>query len=102
MSELLFGGGVGEISDALAERIEAATAEYGVVLVRHRPAGCNCGGNCNVGCVPWAECPAVPQTYWFAGPNRGQGFDDQLRRDVFAALDAAGIKLPVGKGTEDE
>jgi hypothetical protein len=64
----LFGCGAGHLP-AKAQRI---AAKFGADLVNYTE-------------------PRGRKRHWFAGPNRGQPFDQQLSRDVMAALEAAGI-----------
>ena len=82
MSEYCFGGGSGWLST----RAEKAAKREGAELCNFTDAQCLCGG----GCRPHT-CPES-RRHWFAVPNRGWPFDQEVEARVMAAVMAVATK----------
>lgn len=72
MGEYLFGVGRGRVTEARAEQIDAVASKY----------------ECS---FTFANIPGNGPKYWFAGPHRGEPFNDEMARNVIAACEAAGV-----------
>ena len=82
VSSYCFGGGSGWLST----RAEKAAKREGAELCNFTDAQCLCGG----GCRPHT-CPES-RRHWFAVPNRGWPFDQEVEARVMAAVKAAATK----------
>jgi hypothetical protein len=74
MSEHMFGVGRAKINPAHRAKIDDVASRFDAQF--HNP-----------------RLPDGYQ-YWFTCENRGEPFDSRTAREVMAALDAAGLKLP--------
>lgn len=71
MSEHMFGGGTGELTDEAIRAIDEIAARHDFTVVTYTE-------------------PRGEKRYWFAGPNRGNPFDGQAEKAIWADLEAAG------------
>jgi hypothetical protein len=67
MSEFFFGLGRGRVSQHEAERCDRIARKHGAAFVAVR-------------------LPGDGPRYWFAGPNRGSGFDDRMAAAVMSEV----------------
>ncbi len=74
MSEYFFSSGSGKIPAQLASRIDKIARQHGARFVS-------------------VTLPGEGPRFWFAGPNRGNPFDQRMANDVMADLATAGIDL---------
>jgi len=75
MSEYFFGCGSGaKVHDSLGERVDAIAREHDATFV-------------------WAKMPDGWR-FWFTTRDCGHPFNARTERDVLAAVEAAGIRLP--------
>jgi hypothetical protein len=72
MTEYLFGAGNGRVKTRVADRIDRIARKHGARFVS---------------CV----LPGDGPRYWFAGPNRGDPFDQAMADAVWGELAAAGL-----------
>jgi hypothetical protein len=78
MSEFFFGLGRGRIPSREVAKINRITRPIGAVFTN-------------------PELPGEGYRYWFAAPNQGFPFDRDLSREVYAALERAGITRWTGR-----
>ena len=76
MSEYFFGLGPGW----LPKRADKIARKHGAYLVNYTDAQCSCG----YGCRPYT-CKRS-RRHWFAGPNLGSPFDQQMANAVLNEL----------------
>lgn len=72
MSEYMFGTGSGQLTDDASARIDEIALRYDCTIVN-------------------PNLPGEGYRYWFAGPNRGNPFDQKMAENVWGALEAAGL-----------
>ncbi len=81
MSEFMFGSGRGWLPD----EADDIALQHGAGLVNFTDARCNCGQGC-----PPHTCEKS-RRHWFAGPNRGFPFDQDMAKAVMEDLAEAGL-----------
>jgi hypothetical protein len=79
MSEYMFGLGPGWLPD----EADDIAKKHGAGLVNYTDAQCNCGHGC-----PPHTCEKS-RRHWFAGPNRGNPFDQDMAEAVLNEVYAA-------------